>query len=334
MKWISLVVPFLAVVLIHTSLAFAAGSTPPPKLGSITYIGYEGAPLNLTEQVAIEKGMFAARGLDVTFVGVASGQQFASALMGGSAQIGVLTTPAAVPLIRQGQCFEFLTSGARTYYNIIAQPGLKLSHAHDPFPLNLLDLKGKTIGINARGTALESMTDAVLQQAGINPADVTFIATGGAATSVAAFRNHQVDVLVDFPIAEQLLQPNEYQSIARLSDIEKYNPIYKLTQVFSGTTCSYAKANPAVITAFCSAVGEAYRFVNDTANRSAVLDVVQKTLNINRSMAESFWQQYKASWPSPKIDAASWSAQKILLPSGTNLPSYSQYVSAACQAKL
>ena len=304
------------------------------KVGSIVYAGFEGAPLNLTEQVAIEKGMFAAYGLEVKFVGATSGQQMVSALMGGSAQIGVLTTSATAPLIRQGQCFQFLTSGARTYYNLIAQPDLKLPHAGDPFPANLVDLKGKKIGINARGTAMEFMMDAILKQAGISPSEVTYIATGGAPTAVTAFRNRQVEVLMDFPIAEQLLKPNEFQNVARLMDLEKNNPIHHLAQVFSGTSCDYAKANPAVIAAFCSAVGDAYRYVNNPANKAGVVAVVQKTLSIDQATAESFWQQYNGSWPTPKIDTNAWNAQKILLPSGTNLPGYAEYVSSACQAKL
>lgn len=181
---------------------------------------------------------------------------------------------------------------------------------------------------------MEFMMDAILKQAGINPSEVTYIATGGAATAVAAFRNRQVDVLMDFPISEQLMKPNEYQNVARLMDLQHNNPIHNLSQVFSGTTCAYARSNPAVIAAFCSAVGDAYRYVNNPANRAAVIAVVQKTLNIDQPTAESFWQQYKASWPTPKIDTASWNAQKILLPSGTDLPSYAEYVPSACQGKL
>lgn len=176
--------------------------------------------------------------------------------------------------------------------------------------------------------------NAILKEAGIAPTEVTYIATGGSATGAAAFRNRQVDVLMDFPIAEQLLKPSEYQNVARLMDIQNRNPIHNLSQVYTGTTCAYARANPAIISAFCSAVGDAYRYVNNPANKGAVVAVVQKTMGIDQATAESFWQQYKGSWPTPKIDAKGWEAQKILLPAGTNLPSFAEHVSSACQSKL
>lgn len=305
-----------------------------PKIGSFTYAGYEGAPLNLTEQVAIDRGFFAARGLDVKFVGVANGGQMVSALIGGSAQIGTLTTSATAPLMKQGQCFQYLTSGARTYYNLIAQPDLALPNAGQPYPRNLVDLKGKRIAINARGTAMEFMMDAVLRQAGLTPADITYIATGGAATAVAAFRNKQVDVALDFPIQEQLLKPGEFKYVAKLTEISAGNPLHHLTQVYSGATCDFVNKNPKVVEAFCAAVGDAYRFVNDAANKDAVVAVVQKTLAVDKPTAESFWQQYRSSWPSARIEPAGWEAQKLLLPKGVDLPPYGQHVSSVCQGKL
>lgn len=320
----------LVAVSMSTSLAISAD---PPKIATITYIGFDGAPLNLTERVAIEKGIFAAHGLEVKFIGGASGQQMVSGLLSGSAQIGTLTTSATAPLMKQGQCFQYLTSGPRTYYNLIAQPDLKLPNAGKPFPENLLDLKGKKVGINARGTALEFMVDALLKEAGMSPSDITYIATGGAATAVAALRNRQVDVLMNFPISEQLLKPNEFQYVAKLMETEKRNPIYHLSQTFSGASCDYVKANPAVVAAFCAAVGDAYRFVNNPANKEAVVEVVQKTMKIDQATSESFWQQYKGSWPTAKIDAKEWTAQTMLLPKGTALPPYTEHVSAACQAK-
>ena len=320
-----------AMSLALVAVAQAQAPAPAPKVGSIVYAGFDGAPLNLTEQVAIEKGLFAARGLDVKFVGAASGQLMVSTLLGGSAQIATLTISATAPLFKQGQCFQYLTSGARTYYNLIAQPEMNLPNAGLGFPGNLVDLKGKKVGVNARGTAMEFMMDALLKQAGMVPTDITYIAVGGSATGSAAFRNKQVDVLMNFPIAEQLLKPNEFKSVARLMEIEKNNPIYNMPQVFSGATCAYVKSNPAIIAAFCAAVGDAYRYVNNPANRNEVIGVVQKTMKIDQPTAESFWQQYKGSWPTAKIDTTGWDSQKILLPTGTSLPPYAEVVSSACQ---
>lgn len=314
--------------------AFGAAPSNADPIASIKYVGYDGAPLNLTERVAIEEGIFAKHGLDVEFVGAANGQQLAAALLGGSAQIGVLTTTASAPLMKQGQCVTYLTSGARTYYNLLAKPDLDLPNADKPYPENLVDLRGKKIAINARGTALESMVNAVLAEAGVDPSEVTYIATGGSATSVAAFRNDQVDVMMAFPISEQLLTPDEYKDVARLMNITEKNPLHNLTQVFSGTTCEYADAHPEVMDAFCAAVGEAYDFVNDPANRDAVIDVVEKTMRLDEPTATAFWDQYKGAWPSAAIEPESYATQKILLPDGSELPLYEDIVRVSCQERI
>ncbi len=333
-KSYSIVNAALAAIAISFASGAAAQTPAKPKIGSVTYIGFDGGPLKNIEQVANDRGLIAAQGLEVKYITGAAGAQMISALMGGSADIGVLTMSASAPLIRQGQCFQYFTSGARTYYNLIGQPDLQLPNANDPFPGNLADLKGKKIGIVARGTVMEFIMEALLKQVGLTSSDVTYIGTGGAATAVAAFKNRQIDVALTFPIQEQLLKPNEFKYVAKLHETVRNNPIHGLTQVYSGSTCEYAKNNPAVISAFCTTIGEAYRYVNNPANKDVVINVVQKSLSVDKPTAESFWQQYKTSWPTPKIDVDSWNAQKMFIPAGTNVPGFAEHVPALCQSKL
>lgn len=310
-----------------------AAAQAPRKLTEVNYVGFAGGPINLVEHVAIQKGLFAAHGLDVKFVGVTTQQQFSAALMGGSAQFGLMISSSTVPLAAQGQCFQYFNSDARQFYNLIAQPEVALPNAARPFPENLQDLKGKKVGIVGRGGGMEYMLNAVLQEAGLKPADVTYIATGGAATAVAAFRAKQVEVLMTFPPEEQMLKPQEFKPIAKLIDVRERNPIYNLTQGFSGATCAYAKANPQLVDAFCSAIADAYKYVHAPANRGTVVGVLQKVMGIDEPMAAALWDQYKTSWPSPKIERAAWEQQKIILPAGTPLPRYEDVVHAGCQAK-
>lgn len=322
----------LAATAIASMLLLNPAATAAESVGEITYIGYHGAPLNLIEQVAIDQGLFEKHGLKVTFTGAGSGQQMAAALLGGSAEVGVMTTTVTAPLMKSGQCITYLTSGPRTYYNLLAQPDLDLPNADKPFPENLVDLKGKKIALNARGTAMESMINALLAEAGLQPEDVTLIATGGpAANAVAAFRAGQVDVMMAYPISEQLLQPGEYKDLSRLMDIEGGNPIFNLTQVFSATSCDYAEKNPDVIAAFCKASGDSYRFVNDPANREQVIKTIQSIMSLDEATATAFWNQYNGTWPTGVIDEASYAKQEILLPKDATLPARDEVVHQACQ---
>lgn len=300
-----------------------------------TYVGIEGAPSSLMDYIGIHAGIFSKHGIDMKFVGAGSSPQVAAALVGGSGQFASLALVTSAPLNKQGQCLQYLTRGSGAFYNIIARPDIELPNANKPFPQNLVDLKGKRIGIISRGSSQETMMNHYFKEAGIDPADVSYIATGGAATAVAAFRNGLIDAAMTFPMQEQILKSDEFKYVAPLMKIaDATNPFNGMPMLFSATTCDYAKSNPEVIASYCSAMSDVYKYVADPANKADVIDIVSKTQNLDKETARLFWEQYHVVWPSAKIDEATWKGQEMLLNGASELPSFAEHVSAACQSKL
>lgn len=305
------------------------GATDSGSGSSITYIGFPGSTVNLMEEVAVRQGFFKKNGLDVKMATGASGSELVSGLLSESAQIGVLTPSATAPLTAQGECFRFLTSGTRASYNIIARPDLVLEHKDEGWPGSIQDLKGKKIGINARGSAMEYMVNAVLKAGGLKPSDVTYVAVGGTATSISALRERQVDMMLEQPPTQHLMKPHEYQVAVTMFGNDQ-NPIDELPASYSGTTCDYAEENPEQITAFCSALKQAYEFANDPANRDKMIKVLRDSLKLDQAVATGVWDTYKAAWPEAAIDKGVWERQRVLLPQGTDMPAYGKHVDTAC----
>lgn len=299
-------------------------------LGQVTYVGYNGSLLNVIEQTAIQKGFFENHGLDVQFVHAKSAAEMASALMGGSAQFGVLSPPTTVPLDEQGECFSYKSPNAASFFNVIARKGVDLPNLAKGYPDNLADMKGKRVGVVSIGGPGQSFVESLLAQAGMTGADVTFIATSGLPTSIAAIQQAQVDFLLSYPPIQQMLEPDDFVVVADLVN-SKGDPLDHLIQSFSGTTCDYAQKNPQVVKAFCSGIWDAYDYANDPANDEGMAQVVAKMLTVGPEVARAIWQDYRAIVPSPVIDAARWQAQTpFLRKEGAKMPDYATRVDAAC----
>lgn len=145
--------------------------------------------------VALEKGFFIERGLQVEFLTVASGNEAAAALASGdvdmcfaalnnfqSAIASGVEDNVAVSIITGNGGLE----GYDTHLALIAHPdsGIK----------TIADMKGKSIGTQLGGTS-EVYARAALEDAGLNPdTDVEWIHINNA-DQLTSFINHDVDVI-------------------------------------------------------------------------------------------------------------------------------------------
>lgn len=308
-------------------LAAAPGAA---DLGQVTYVGYTGSLLNVIEQTAIQKGFFRNCGLDVQFIHAKSAAEMVSALMGGSAQFGVLSPPATVPLDEQGECFSYKSPNASSFFNVIARKGVDLPNLDKGYPANLADMKGKRVGVVSIGGPGQSFVESPLAQAGMTGADVTFIATSGLPTSIAAIQQAQVDFLFSYPPIQQMLDADDFVVVADLVNTQG-DPLDPLIQSFSGSTCDHAQKNPAITKAFCSGIRDAYDYANNPANDEGMAQVVAQMLSVEPAMALAIWKDYRAIVPSPVIDEARWQAQApFLRKEGAKMPDYATRVDAAC----
>ncbi len=315
----------------------SAGGTPEsnttgtgPVSAELVYVGYEGSPLNLLERVAIDQGIFEDNGLNVSFVPAQSGQAMMASILGGSAQVASMTMTAAAPLVQQGECLQLLTAGPATWYPLLARADVPLQHEGEPYPTNLLDLKGKTIGVANLGATQERELAVLLEDAGLSLDDVTLIATGDYVSGMTAFREKQVEVLMAIPPTHQVLDPSEYNVIADLPN-ETEPRTAGMIQMFDGMSCDYAEAHPQVVQQYCTAAQQMYDFAKDPANTETMVEQVGEIFDIDADTASAVWDALQTAWKTPRITEESWEQQKFLLGDGTPLPSYDTSVSKECQ---
>jgi ABC-type nitrate/sulfonate/bicarbonate transport system substrate-binding protein len=298
-------------------------------LGTVSIAIFGSGPASGMERLAFEQGFAADRGvkLDSTY-SVVTGKEIGAALLNGSAQFGSLTTAVAQPLMDQGECFRFLTAGERNIYEFIAKPELKLDD-YKSYPENLQGLKGKRIGVSALGTLGEALATHVLEEAGLSKGDVTFVATGGVASAVAAFQEGQVDANWSFAPQLQILAPDEYTKLTNFVGGDDAGLMGTYIQHTFATTCDYAKANPKVVTAVCQAIWDAYDFAKDDANAERMGAFFAKSLGVDDKVGKGFWEQYKPTFPSPVIKQDEWDS---LGQTGLKQPAYKDAVDPACAA--
>jgi ABC-type nitrate/sulfonate/bicarbonate transport system substrate-binding protein len=135
--------------------------------------------------VGIQRGYFAAEGLDVEIV-FSGGGTATPALMSGSVD-GSASGSAAISAIMRGAPLRLvLVFTESPAYKIWAQPDIH----------SLADLKGKTVGVQTRGDTFEIATRLALQNAGLSPDSVSYTPLGFGNGPGAAFETGALGAVV------------------------------------------------------------------------------------------------------------------------------------------
>lgn len=303
------------------------------KTKTITVSAFTKSPVSTVDQLVVRKGFLKAEGVNAKILEIPSGPNMVASLLGGTSQVTGGAPSLVWPLLNQGTCVKYLAPGLGNMYNIIARPDVKLPNINAGFPASVRDLKGKTIGIVARGSATENWVGAVLKDAGMDPKkDVTFIAVGAAPTALAAFEQKKVDAVLSYPPLEQMLAKDgvKYQVVADMVH-GKPDTMANMLQVGSVMTCEYAEKNPDVVTAYCKAINKAYAFMDDPANKDEMGAFMSTTLGVDAATGPQIWEQIKGSFPAKTFNKEIWAEQVKFLPDpSTPIPDYDKFVVPNC----
>ncbi len=137
---------------------------------------------------ALQKGYFAAEGLDVEFV-FAGGGVATPAIISGTVD-GSASGSAALSAILRGAALRIVyVFTASPAYQVLAQPDIH----------SLADLKGKPVGVNTRGDTFEIAMRLALQQAGLSPDSVTYAPVGFGDAVGAAFDSGALAAVIVSP---------------------------------------------------------------------------------------------------------------------------------------
>ena len=226
--------------------------------------------------VAMDKGMFKSRGLDVDYKEIDSGALSSAALLSGGAQMTNDDLTGIAPLAKQGKflmiynLLDRMTMDMVVRNDAIKKSGIALS---SDVKNRLKILKGLTIGITRPGAPTDVYARFLMSEAGLNPQrDATLVQVGGPAALNAAFRSGKIDAFMLSPPLPQSLEHAGLGSIIAHNTAGELPSLTGITYMTLYTTKAFAKKNPAAVRAYAQGIAEAAKWIE--ANKQQALTLL------------------------------------------------------------
>jgi NitT/TauT family transport system substrate-binding protein len=136
---------------------------------------------------------------------IPSGPLGTQALLAKSIDVAFIGPDIQINAMIKGARLKAIVSGAEgNPFLIVIRNDLAAPHAESGYPAFMADLKGKRIGVPARGAAAELQFVVLAEKAGLNADDFTFVAVGAPNTAYGALISRQVDAEMSFPPSDAL----------------------------------------------------------------------------------------------------------------------------------
>ncbi|WFR71670.1 ABC transporter substrate-binding protein [Prescottella defluvii] len=290
-----------------------------------------GVPADLMTYVAENEGFFDKRGVNVELVTMDNANSLATALISNDIAVDTMVPPLMWPAIDKGACVKAMGGTISNTLEVVAQPGTEIKGDPTDPDTTMKSLKGKTIGVIARGSGTELWITALLSHAGMDPAkDVTFVAVGPPATAIQAFKAKQVDAMYYGPMMEEQLPPTD---VVRVTDIvgRDGNALSPLVQAYYTASCEAVEQRPGDIMSYCKAIWDAYDFSQDPRNDDAMAKWLAELIGDTPAGGAKAWGTLKNAFIEPTIRADAWEAQAPLVASpAPEVPDFADSTYAPC----
>jgi NitT/TauT family transport system substrate-binding protein len=130
-------------------------------------------------------------------------------------------------------------------------------------------MKGKKVGVTTRGSGVETVVRLMLEEAGMKPGDVTFVAVGGPTTAIPALVNKQIDFASTFEPGATICEVTKQCKVVWRADVNR-EPAEMFASNGAGAGLylmqTYIDARPDAVAALIKAAHNANKFINDPAN--------------------------------------------------------------------
>lgn len=234
-------------------------------------IGYTAAGDFLPAFVALEKGYFAKRGLDVSFTRIALASNIPAALMAKSVDIGTGTGPGMLQAVAGGLDLVTVSGAARQRSD---NPTVSLVVRSDINVATPADLKGKKIGVPGLNSVIDIVLRVWLKSKGVSPDDVSLIEAPFPQMNDLLRAKTLDAVAVLEPFRAKIVQDGTGKIYANYVPEVQDNMIFG----FWISTRAWAEANPAAVKGFRDAVSEGITYVKE--NPQDVKDIEAKYLGV------------------------------------------------------
>jgi len=253
-------------------------ATGPAEPVTIRFERVAGILYSLLDQVAQEKGFFEEENLQVEFQDVQSGPVGIQLIVGGRADAGVQPPDLVFKTMADGTPVQIVSAAHKEMaWFIVANSGFESPNQDAGFPEMVEDLRGKNLGVAARGSSTENIFRGLLVAAGLDPdRDVTFVPTGLLPTAVPAVESGTVDLNLSFdPAFKQLADSGAGYVWLELSEVPLFDPWSHTLYFFRA---DFLEEHPEVGPAFRRALDKALAFVTDDENFDETLEIAERLL--------------------------------------------------------
>ena len=248
---------------------------------------------NLPLVVAENLGFFGAEGIDLDIIDFPSSVRAQQALSSGSADV---VCGAFEHLINMHSRHHYVQSFVAL--GRAPQMAMGVSVKNMPNYKRLADLRGKKIGIAAPGTGTNTMANLLLQRAGLQQSDVSYIGVGTTTGVVSAVRSGQIDAICNLEPAMTLLELNRDIKI-----IADSRTLRGTQAIFGGDmpgAClfalpEYIQKNRLVIQAMSNAIVRALKWLKTAGPRDLIRGLPEANLLGDRGLFLATYQNMRES---------------------------------------
>ncbi len=263
----------VAVMSGFASIAGAQGKGETIKVQDYPGIG------NMLVRVAASKGYCEARGIKCQLQMIPSGPLGAQALLAKSIEVAFIAPEIQINAVVKGSKLKAVSGAASlNVFHVVVGNGVETPNAEKGFPGLMADLKGKKIGVPARGSAAELQFLILATKAGMKAEDYTFVAVGAPNTSFGALTSKQIDASMTFEpsgsmcdvlkACRTVFRANEAKEPAEIAGTNGASSNLVVTQELIDTS-------PHVVDALIAAVKDAEAFLQDPKNFDEALKIAQ-----------------------------------------------------------
>jgi ABC-type nitrate/sulfonate/bicarbonate transport system substrate-binding protein len=266
---------------------------------------FTGAYSSIPVHVAEEKGFFAKHELVVERLPANSSSAALAAMIGGSMDVVESAADLVMANFDKGTDLRYLMSNeGRNYVNVVVGNHISIPDNERHYPGVVKHFAGKRIGVNAIGSSLYLASVLMLEEAGLDRDDVEFVATGTAATTMAAWRSNSVDVQVTFAPVPELLETLGYARPLFVMADEGPEEL-QFDGLYGGwvTTGDFLRAQPEKADRFIASIREAIDWIRDPKNSEEMILIAEKYAPVsalseeeNKAVLTAMIENYRRFW--------------------------------------
>jgi len=234
---------------------------------------------NMLYRIAAKKGYCEKYGITCQLQMIPSGPLGAQALLAKSIDVGFFPPEVQINAMIKGAGLKAILSGATlNVFLIVIRNDLEAPNAGKGFPAIMTDLKGKKIGVPARGSGAELQFGLMAQKAGLKAEDFSFVAVGSPNTAYGALTSKQVDANMTFEPSGAICDVlKTCRTIYRGSESREPPEVFATNGASANMVVTHETIDKSahVVDALIAAAKDADAFIQDPKNYADALAIAQ-----------------------------------------------------------